>query len=127
MHSCLAPVGWRSVAPMPKHVESAAEAVEQALAAERLRNTRLINAFRIQGVSAVFGLVLVLQVTRGWVAPPLPLIYAYWVAALAVWWAGRRSVRIARIGGLSIALIDMPVVFFLMSTTMSRLRAAGFH
>src|SRR2546422_10470028 len=111
---------------MPGTVAPATDAVEQALAAERLRNTRLINTFRLQGVSVVFGLILLLHWTRRWIVPPPPLLLAYWAAALGVWWAGRRSARIAQIGGLSIALIDMPMVFLLVWTTMTRLRAAGF-
>jgi class 3 adenylate cyclase len=111
---------------MPNADTAVAKAIGRALAAERLGNIRLINVFRFQGVSVVFGVILVLHLTRRWVVPPLPLLYGYWAATLAVWWAGRRSERIARIGGLLIVLIDMPVVFLLVSTTMSRLRAAGF-
>ena len=83
----------------------AADAFARALAEERLRSARRINLFRLQGVSAFLALMTVFRLAiAGYIAPPLWLFTAYWVAAAAVWWASVRSDRLARLAGLSIPL-----------------------
>jgi len=63
----------------------------------------------------------------GYIAPPLGLFTAYWVAAVAVWWASTRSDRFARFTGLSIPLVDMPVVFLVLRGAIAALRVGGRH
>ena len=50
----------------------------------------------------------------------VPLFFAYWVAAALVFWAGRRSHRVAGLVGIDIAVLDMPAVFFLQLTQLLR-------
>jgi len=50
----------------------------------------------------------------------VPLFFAYWVAAALVFWAGRRSDRVAGLVGIDIAVLDMPAVFFLQLTQLLR-------
>src|SRR2546428_9092263 len=44
----------------------------------------------------------------------------YWLAAAAVFWANRRSGRIAYLVGLDIAVVDMPFVFLLQWDVVAR-------
>jgi class 3 adenylate cyclase len=109
-------------------MDPVAEAFDRALAEERLRSTRQINLFRFQGVTAVLAMMTIFRlVITGWVPPPLRLLAAYWVAAGAVWWASRHTEGLGRLTGLSIPLIDMPVVFLLVRGAISALRERGLH
>jgi len=63
----------------------------------------------------------------GWVPPPLGLLAAYWAAAGIVWWASRQSDRLARLAGLSIPFVDMPLVFLLLRGGIARLQERGLH
>jgi len=111
---------------MAPPTDPAVEAFERALAEERLRSTRRINLFRLEGVSAFLALMTVFRLTiTGYIAPPLGLFTAYWVAAVAVWWARIRSDRFARFTGLSIPLVDMPVVFLVLRGRSRRSGRAG--
>src|SRR5439155_27108171 len=84
--------------------------------------------FRLEGVSAFLALMTVFRLTiTGYIAPPLGLFTAYWVAAVAVWWASTRSDRFARFTGLSIPLVDMPVVFLVLRGAIAALRVGGRH
>jgi len=113
---------------MAPPTDPAVEAFERALAEERLRSTRRINLFRLEGVSAFLALMTVFRLTiTGYIAPPLGLFTAYWVAAVAVWWASTRSDRFARFTGLSIPLVDMPVVFLVLRGAIAALRVGGRH
>jgi adenylate cyclase len=103
-----------------------AEAFARALAEERLRSTRLINLFRFQGIAAVLLLILVFRFAiPDWVPPPLWLMVAYCAGAALVWWASRRSPRVARLAGLSIPLLDMPVVLLVLYGAIAALREHG--
>jgi hypothetical protein len=105
-----------------------ADAFERALAEERLRSTRQLSAFRVLAVTAFLGVTLVFRATlTGWVGPPLWLFALYWFAAVASWWASRRSDRLAPFGGLSVPFIDMPMLFLLLRGTLSKLQAGGLH
>ena len=85
---------------MAPPTDPAVEAFERALAEERLRSTRKINLFRLQGVTAFLALMTVFRFTiTGYISPPLWLFTAYWVAAAAVWWASVRSDRLAPLAG----------------------------
>src|SRR6266581_4906489 len=110
------PADQSTVAPvMERPTEGAAETFGRGLAAERLQSTHQINAFRLQGVTAILTLLLLFRLTvAGWVPPPLGLLVAYWAAAGIVWWASRQSDRLARLAGLSIPFVDMPLAFLLL-------------
>jgi adenylate cyclase len=116
---------------MPSSAGSAlpqTEPLEWSLAEERARNSRHINAFRFQALSAFLGLLLVARLCiRGYILPSLELFVTYWAAAGAVVWAAPRSRRALHVASLSIPLIDMPVIFFLMQDLMGRLHANGYH
>ena len=104
--------------------DSAAVAFGRALAEERLRSTRLINSFRLQGVTAFLALMFAFRlVIAGWIPPPLWLFTAYWAAAATIWWASSRSDRVARLAGLSIPVVDMPLVFLILRGAIIALRA----
>jgi adenylate cyclase len=109
---------------MAPPTDPAAAAFARALAEERLRNTRQINAFRLQGVTAFLALMFAFRlVVAGWIPPPLWLFTAYWAAAAAIWWASRRFDRVARLAGLSIPVVDMPLVFLILWGAVTALRA----
>ena len=111
-------------------MNAAADAVERALADERLRNAHLINVNRLAGVAIFLAVVLVSQATlqrsKDRINPSFALFAAWAVGAALVLWGSRRSERIGRLGGLSIPLIDMPMLFLLFANTILRLRASGF-
>jgi adenylate cyclase len=113
---------------MAKPAEPATEAFERALAEERLRSTRQLSGFRFLAVTAFLALMMLFRLTiTGWVSPPLGLFTGYWVAAGIVWWASRRSARLARLSALSIPMIDMPFVFVLLQGAIASLREHGRH
>jgi adenylate cyclase len=111
----------------PGHPYPAADTFARALAEERLRSARLLNALRLGGVSvflvllACFGWLM-----PGWVGPPMVLFVGYWLAALAAWWLGRTSGPLSEFAGLSVPLIDMPAVFLLLRQTVIDLLARGY-
>lgn len=104
-----------------------ASAVEQALASERLRNTRLINAGRFAGLSFVLVLNWVGKARRlSYIGPSPVLLLAWWAMAGVALWGSRRDERIARLSALVIPIIDMPLLFVLLSGLVARLQAVGF-
>jgi adenylate cyclase len=104
------------------------DAFAAALAAERVRTARLFNLFRFAGVSAFFALSLLMGLVLrnpDWVSD-WTLFTAYWLAAGALVWLGRRSATAADWSGLSIPLVDMPAVFLLTSATLDARMNVGF-
>jgi adenylate cyclase len=72
--------------------------------------------------------MLVFQTTvPGWIGPPFAVFAAYFAMAAAVWWFTRRSERLARVSGLAIPIVDMPMLFLLVEPAIVRLHAAGEH
>ena len=99
------------------------EAVRQAIAEERLLSARRVSFFRFFGISIAYVL--------NWITPrfipealasqaDLRLFAGYWFLAAVVFWAARRSDRIARVVGLDIALLDMPMIFLLQLTVLAK-------
>ena len=110
-------------APNPLHLE---------LTKERIRSAHRVNLVRVWGVSGFFALFLLLG---GLLRLPawtgnLHLFTIYWTIAVAAFWASRRFERVARASSLTIALLDMPMVFFLQwatfETSPSASGIAGF-
>jgi adenylate cyclase len=111
---------------MTTHQAATAAAVEQALARERIRNTRITNVGRLIAVSLFLGLSVAFTVTGFWTVGPSYLIYAAWtLAALVVLVASERSERVAGFAGLAVPLIDMPCVFLVLVDATYHLKGAG--
>ena len=106
-----------------------AEAFQRALRDERRRSARQINAFRFQALSVFLVVVALLQLTMSpaWVGPSYALFGGWWAAAAAFYWGSRVSPRIAQAGGLSIPLVDMPMLYLLLAGTITALHARGYH
>ena len=101
---------------------------DRTLAEERAANTRRINTFRFQALTAFLALLLLFRLSiRGYIVPSLALFATYWAAAGVVVWVTPRSARAAQFASLSIPLIDMPVVFLILQDLIGRLHAAGYH
>src|SRR5437016_5953466 len=101
---------------------------DRTLAEERARNTRRINTFRFQALTAFLALLLLLRLSiRGYIVPSLTLFVPYWAAAGVVLWVTPRSARAAWLASLSIPLIDMPVLFLILQNLIARLHAGGYH
>src|SRR5437867_9138231 len=110
----------------------APRALHPELADERVRSVRKINLVRLCGVSAFFLLFLVLgglMRMPAWTGN-LELFAVYWVITCGVFWASRRFERLAPFTGVTIALVDMPMVFLLQwatfPTSPSASGVAGF-
>lgn len=105
-----------------------ADVLERALEAERTRNGRQIATVRLVGVCAVFAVnSLFFTLRTAYEGASTPQLGVYCVAAALLWAAQRRSVWFARWGGLSIALVDMPAIFAIVSTVGRELRTIGFE
>src|SRR5262245_30893946 len=107
-------------------------ALHRELSDERIRSVRKINLVRLFGVSAFFLLFFVLGAVMrnpAWMGN-LEIFAVYWVITGAVFWVGRRFERLAPATGVTIALVDMPVVFLLQwltfPTSPSASGVAGF-
>lgn len=101
--------------------------VERALAAERVRNGRIVGFVRLGA------LVIALLLDRGlaiaslsFIGPPLPIFLSWIVIGAALTVAARRSDAVAERSGLAVPLVDMPFLYFLMGHLVDRLVAGGF-
>ncbi len=102
------------------------ELYRRALDAERLQNARLLNLMRVMGSGGFLALLVVLRVTGAFaVTPSFALFAVYWILALLILWASGRSARMARLGGLAIPFVDMPMVTLILLSTTTRLREVG--
>ena len=117
---------------MAEETPTAVDTLSRALARERVQSARHINLVRVSGVSAFFALFIVLGLVLrlpGWTGN-LGLFTAYWLVAVALFWAGPRVGGGARLASLAIALVDVPMVFFLqwatLATSPSASGVAGF-
>ena len=99
------------------------EVSRRTLASETLRSSRLVGRIRFVGITIALAFnwifAEVFPAARQYQAS-VPLFFAYWVAAALVFWAGRRSDRVAGLVGIDIAVLDMPAVFFLQLTQLLR-------
>jgi adenylate cyclase len=94
----------------------------RALAAERLRSSRLIGRIRFIGISVTFvfnWLLPHLFANAGAYQGPVGIFLVYWLGAAAFYLAGRRSERVANLVGLDIPVFDMPAVFILLTNAAS--------
>jgi adenylate cyclase len=88
--------------------------VGRALEAQRVRTGRRLGLLRLGGALAACILALAMAfVARLPDWEPTALVFVvYTGGALAMWAAVRRSERAARLAGLGVALVDVPIVFF---------------
>jgi class 3 adenylate cyclase len=99
------------------------EASREALAAERQRSIRMLGVFRFVGITiaAVLNSVLPLVIPQGAAyQSDVRLFAGYWLAAAAIFWASRRSGQIARLVGLDVPLVDMPIVYLMQADVVAR-------
>jgi adenylate cyclase len=102
------------------------QAIAHALTAERLRNTRQMNAARFVALSVTMVILLLFEASREWVVgPSWTLMGAWWIGAGLCLWAGRRSERLARLGALAVPLVDMPMLFLVFRGMVVRLQEGG--
>jgi len=107
-----------------------AEAFEDAMAAETLRNARLVNGVRLAVLSAFLLLHLLLGGVLGqpeWRAA-LEGLVLYWLTAGILLLAGWKRGRLARFGGYVVPLLDIPMVFLIQAGSLgsaSDVRAAA--
>jgi adenylate cyclase len=99
-----------------------AGATDEAFAAERLRSIRFLGLFRLIGVSLAGALNVILPVvvpaSRAFQAD-VRLFACWWLLAATVFWASRRSARMAAFVGLDVPLIDMPFTYLLQARVIA--------
>ena len=87
----------------------------RAIEREQLRNSRLINLLRLIGVAMFLAIHLLVGHVMGdpaWKGG-VPLMSAYLLGALAVHLEGRTRRSTAKLGGLAVPILDMPMIFLL--------------
>jgi adenylate cyclase len=102
--------------------EIEAGATNEAFAAERLRSIRFLGLFRLIGVSLAGALNIVLPLvvpaSRAFQSD-VRLFACWWLLAATVFWASRRSARMAAFVGLDVPLIDMPFTYLLQARVIA--------
>ncbi|XXF75754.1 adenylate/guanylate cyclase domain-containing protein [Myxococcaceae bacterium GXIMD 01537] len=96
-------------------LQTAQQIVERALDAERVLNGRRMAWVRFAAVSALFLFTLYLGQVQGladWDVYRPPFFFYWLLTAATLAWV-RRSVGVARWTGLSVALVDVPAIFWL--------------
>jgi adenylate cyclase len=100
--------------------QSTSESLARALGTERIRNTVRLSWLRFLAISAVFLVSLYLGALRGqpdWAIYTTPFA-AYWLITALTLLSVHRSPRIAQQAGLSLALVDVPAIFWLQSLAL---------
>jgi adenylate cyclase len=95
---------------------------DEAFAAERLRSIRFLGLFRLIGISlaATLNVVLPIAVPASRAFQSDVVLFAcYWLLAATVFWASRRSARMAAFVGLDVPLIDMPFTYLLQARVIA--------
>jgi adenylate cyclase len=107
-------------------MEEIGQAFAAALAAERVRNARAINFFRLVALTSALGAMAIFRVTLpGWIGPPVMPFLFWWVAAVAVLVASWRTEEPRRLTALALALVDVPLLFAVLAVTVRNVVAAG--
>ncbi len=89
------------------------DAFRRALADERLRNARRLNAIRFLGMCGFGPLLVFLDVALGlpgWQGN-LPVVFVYWAAAGAAFVLGRNLDRAAHLTSYAIPFVDVPMLY----------------
>lgn len=104
------------------------EEFDRVLEAERLINSRQIALLRVAATSGALVLSVEFSILApGFIGAPNGALFVYTLGAAGILWARRRAARTSRLDGLTIPLVDMPMVFLLLYLAMQRLHAAGVH
>jgi class 3 adenylate cyclase len=107
-------------------VGAAGETLARAVTDEHNRVSRQIGAFRLFGITCFVALIGSLNFFMpGWIGGFDRLLW-YWLAAAVVFGATRLSSRIAHASGLAIPLVDMPMLYFVLSGIMKELQATPY-
>ena len=100
-------------------------AYERAIAAERARSAARLNALRLGSLSAFGLLTLAFRLfSPQWIGPT-HILAAYWLAALAVRVLFRGGAWAVIASAWFIPLVDVPMIFWLMSDNARRLQEIG--
>ncbi len=100
--------------------QSAQETLARALDAERIRNVVRLSWVRLLAISAVFGVTLYLGFARAqedWEIYAEPFA-AYWAVTAVTLVGANLSHAVARYAGLSLALVDVPAIYWLQSLAL---------
>jgi adenylate cyclase len=99
------------------------ETLEDALAAERMRNSRRGALLRLVAISAFFIFIFVFGVVLGvpTYRPVVDVFAFYWVVAVAFVAVTRYAPQWRRINGLGIPFLDMPMAFLTVWLTFPAL------
>lgn len=101
---------------------------DRVLAAERLINSRQIALLRLVAACGVLLLSLAFSaLVPGFIGAPNGVLLVYALGAAVILWTRRHATRVSRLDGLTIPLVDMPMVFLLLYLAMQRLHAAAAH
>lgn len=107
-------------------MEEIGQAFAAALAAERVRNARAINFFRLVALTSALGAMAIFRVTLpGWIGPPVVPFLFWWAAAVAVLVASWRTEEPRRLTALALAIVDAPLLFAVLAVTVRNVVAAG--
>ncbi len=98
-----------------EELEATEDTVGRALDTERVLNGRRMAWVRFAAVSAIYGFIFYLGRVRGLADWDIyrPPFLAYWVLTTASLLAAWRSPGAARWTGLTLAVVDVPVIFWL--------------
>jgi adenylate cyclase len=113
---------------MNDDAHSSGSAFTRALTGERIRNARLASFLRFvaivafTGVIGLFDLLFQLPVWQG----NLPVLVPYSLVSAAVFVITQRRPQHWRIAGLAIPLIDLPMIFLVVTNVMPHTAARGF-
>jgi adenylate cyclase len=96
------------------------ELIDRSLLKERIRNGRRISIIRLAGVSAITAVALYQGLTLlqpDWRAA-VPSFVLYWFLSLFIGGVVWRWRSLGRLSGLSIAIIDIPMVFWIQHSSL---------
>ncbi len=91
------------------------EPVEKAIESERLHNAGRLAMLRLLGVSVILAITTYLARVQGladWEVYLGPFV-AYWLCTVAMWVGVLRSTRVGSWAGLSLAVVDVPAIYWL--------------
>ncbi len=100
--------------------QSTEESLTRALDVERVRNAVRLSWVRCLAVSAIFGVTLYLGSLRGladWAIYTTPFA-AYWAVTALALGGVYRSRLLAQWAGLTLAVVDVPAIFWLQTLSM---------
>ena len=112
---------------MPNREESTPSALRDALAAERVRNTRLVNVGRLLCLLSSLVIDVTIQAQDPNYLGGHLWLHATWLGgAVAVLLASRSSAKFAEHAGLFLPLVDVPLFFLLIQQLVDDMTRSGF-